>query len=312
MPKTSWRKRCLDELGEVMSLPRCAKGDGRTGDYGGKGSARNKVYGLLGLVMERSAVLREEAIAMIPGERLKRALRASGVCGISEIVLCLPALYEAVGRLAILTRALDRLRDELVSCNVAEWVGFQIEFCFDENVRPISEKVSKREFQKEAKEAHEERFSKRLGDFKQFTAAILNLESLHDGENGRILEGLLLSLRELNRDIRIHLTVIWEWQKRCEAHRASIRSIFRSVPPPVTGDGLTEKTPWEFPLSRMQGEGVEMAHEFMAWKGPEYSLNKQVLLHTDDENELLEYWDTDAGRFWFRYRMDPRISGSTG
>jgi hypothetical protein len=49
-----------------------------------------------------------------------------------------------------------------------------------------------------------------------------------------------------------------------------------------------------------------MAHRFMASQGPRYRLRIQALVDMDDEN-VVEYWDTDAGRFWFRYRKDPKI-----
>jgi hypothetical protein len=184
----------------------------------------------------------------------------------------------------------------------------QIEFCFDGNIKPISgeKNVSANEFLKEAAEAHRERFSDDLGDFKKASAKIIEPSSLTEDETVQMLDGLMLSIRELYRDIGIHLTVIRRWLQRCEAPRATVRSIFRSGPLLVTGDGLTEQTPWEFPLSRMQGEAVAMAHEFMSSKGPSYRLRKQALIEMNDK-KIVEYWDTDAGRFWFQYRRDPRI-----
>ena len=121
------------------------------------------------------------------------------------------------------------------------------------------------------------------------------------------MTALTIALCELDRDIGIHLAVIGEWMARCAVSRATVRSIFCEGPPPVTGNGLTQETAWEFPLSRMQGEGVAMAHELMASKGPAYRLRKQALVEMDDD-KVVEYWDTDAGRFWFRYRKDPRIA----
>jgi len=260
------------------------------------------------LVVERASTLQCGTIDLIPAAHLEKALSSSCNKGIHEVQDFLPALHSAVGKLAILTRALDRLRDELVGCEDLAWLKMQVEFCFDANVESISGKknISEKEFLKEAAEAHKERFSHDLGDFKKAAAKIIKSSSLSEEKTGQILEGLILSLRELHRDIGIHLTVIGEWVKRCDTPRASVRSIFRTGPPLVTGDGLTGQSPWEFPLSRMQGEGVAMAHEFMASKGPSYRLRKQALVELDDE-KIVEYWDTDAGRFWFRYRKDPRI-----
>ena len=308
MSKDFWRERSLRQLRAWPETPPFITGE----PVGRKGSARHVASGYLLAILDQSSELRSGTLARSGLDSLEAALVIPGSRGLKRIGSALPSLHEGVGTHAILAKALDELRDELNNAIDIDWVRFQVDFCFVGNLRSIQAKTTKRAFQKEAAEAHQERFSKSLGDFKRYGAIIRQKGSLGVKETAPVLEGLLLSLRELDRDIGIHLAMIGEWQKRCEAPRASIRSIFRSGPPPVTGDGLTEKTPWEFPLSRMQGDGVAMAHEFMAWKGPEYSLNKQVLLHTDDENELLEYWDTDAGRFWFRYRMDPRISRSTG
>ena len=56
----------------------------------------------------------------------------------------------------------------------------------------------------------------------------------------------------------------------------------------------------------MQGEGIAMAHDLMKSKGPSHRLRKQALVGMDDE-KVEEFWETDAGRFWFRYRKDPQL-----
>ena len=132
----AWRSRCLKNLkrflGSAESPAMAGLPKGASASSGGKRkkSVRSKVFALLSMVSEQSRVLRAEAIDMIPGERLEKALGSSIKPGMSEMEGCLPALHKAVGCLAILTRALDRLRDELVDGNDAEWVGMQTEFCF--------------------------------------------------------------------------------------------------------------------------------------------------------------------------------------
>ncbi len=64
----------------------------------------------------------------------------------------------------------------------------------------------------------------------------------------------------------------------------------------------TKEDPWFFPQARSSAEGVAMAHEFMGSKGPDHRLHRQVLAEMDDEN-ILEYWETVAGTFWFRYAI---------
>lgn len=76
----------------------------------------------------------------------------------------------------------------------------------------------------------------------------------------------------------------------------------RGVP---EGSG-TEEDPWFFPDASSQGEGIAMAHEFMNAAGPEFGLRKQYLVGMEGD-QILEYWETDSGIFWFRYRMDRDI-----
>jgi hypothetical protein len=271
---------------------------------GSMGSVRYHVFCLLIGVLNRSHELRSTAIANSDLDSLRVALATPGIRSLKLIKTILPLLHQAVGTLAILTQALDQLRDELSIADAVDWVRFQVDFCFAGNVRTIDGKITKREFLKEAAAAYEERFSGRLGDFKKYRLKITKVGSLQRDELERILAGLILSLRELDRDVSIHLLVIEEWLRRCDVPRATTRSIFRKEPPPVTGDGRTRKTAWFFPWARMQGEGIAMAHEFMNSRGRSYRLRKQALVEMDDE-KVEEYWDTDAGRYWFRYRRDP-------
>ena len=73
-----------------------------------------------------------------------------------------------------------------------------------------------------------------------------------------------------------------------------------SIPIP-TGDGLSEETAYFFPLAKGNHDGIPMAYEFMESRGPEYLPNRQGLRDMTD-SDILEYWETDAGVFWFRYR----------
>lgn len=76
----------------------------------------------------------------------------------------------------------------------------------------------------------------------------------------------------------------------------------KKVQSTLTGSG-TEEDPWFFPEAT-QEEGVSLAHDFMNAKGPRYRLRRQFLVDIDEE-KVVEYWETDAGTFWFRYRKDP-------
>ena len=315
--QSSWRYRCLNSWQAILigilqtnQLESVAESPS-VSEKSSKESTLAQVHRLSGLVVTRAVTLRSGALTLIPGEPLLDALRDTSLKGEEVIGECLPILHSAVGKLAILTRALDRLRDELVDCDDSEWVSFQVEFCFDGNVEPISgeKNVPAKLFLKEASDAYEERFSNDLVDYKKTATAIGKASPLTAEEIGRILEGLILSIREFDRDIGIHLAVIGEWLKRCEEcedSHSTVGEVFRKEMPPVTGDGRTQESAWFFPWARMQGEGIAMAHELMASKGPDYRLRMQALVEMDEE-KVVEYWDTDAGRYWFRYRKDPRL-----
>jgi len=165
--------------------------------------------------------------------------------------------------------------------------------------------VPEKQFVKESSDAYEERFSNDLVDYKKTATAIGKASTLTAEEIGRILEGLILSIRKLDRDIGIHLAVIGEWLKRCEDAHSTVGEFFSKEMPPVTGDGRTQESAWFFPWARMQGEGIAMANELMASKGPDYRLRMQEL----DDEKVVEYWDAHAGRYWFRYPKDLRVGG---
>lgn len=71
--------------------------------------------------------------------------------------------------------------------------------------------------------------------------------------------------------------------------------------PQPTGSG-TEEDPWFFPEACSLEEGIGMAYAFMHSLGPDHALKKQFLVDSD-ELHALEYWETEAGKFWFRYRQ---------
>lgn len=303
MRKESWRKRCLRELNELQVIP-----DLRTAKpFGRKGSVRYDASAHLLRVIHHSYELRIQAISTCDLELLRTSLMTPGSPGIKKLKVALPRLHDAVGVLAILAQALDQFRDELINTSDVDWIRFQADFCFAGNIRSLQGKTTKREFQKQASDAHKERFSDSLGDFKKYGLAIRKIDSASEDEISSFFRGLFLSLCELNRDIGIHLSVLSEWFRRCGSTRPIIQSIFRSLSPPVCGDGETQDSAWFFPLARMQGEGVAMAHDFMASKGAAFRLRRQGLVHMDDD-KIVEYWDTDAGKFWFRYRKDPQLT----
>ena len=73
------------------------------------------------------------------------------------------------------------------------------------------------------------------------------------------------------------------------------------IPQPL-GDGLTKETAYSFPQARNSFEGVAMAYAFMQSRGPEYQRLKQFQHIDSTDEEIIEWWETSAGKFWFRYR----------
>lgn len=272
-------------------------------------SSRFIVATLLNRVLNKTNELLRDVMAPLGRDDNPFARQAFGrKTDKTEFVDWMASTLQVSGRLVLLAKALDELRDELELGDDIDWVRFQVDFCFDGNTRMVSSefKTNRRAFLKEAAIAHTDRFSDHLGDFKKIAALIRKPSAVVEEETFRIITGLIMAIRESCRDISIHREVIAGWMRRCGCSGISVRSIFRKEAPPVTGDGLTEKSAWQFPLARSKFEGVAMAHEFMRGKGPKYRLRKQAIRDIN-RSELLEYWERDAGTLWFRYRMDPRL-----
>jgi len=80
----------------------------------------------------------------------------------------------------------------------------------------------------------------------------------------------------------------------------------RHIRPPVNpqGDGLTQETAYHFPNAKSYPEMIDMAHRFMKWRGRKYTMKKQFQHIDSSDSEIIEWWETAAGKFWFRYRME--------
>jgi hypothetical protein len=76
-----------------------------------------------------------------------------------------------------------------------------------------------------------------------------------------------------------------------------------SIPIP-TGDGLTKETAYFFPEAESNFDGVAMAYAFMNSRGPEFRRIKQCIHIESTDTEIIEWWETPSGKFWFRHRIE--------
>jgi hypothetical protein len=80
---------------------------------------------------------------------------------------------------------------------------------------------------------------------------------------------------------------------------------FPSVSIPIpTGDGLTKDSAYFFTQAQGNFDAIGMAYKFMQSRGPQYRRLRQYLYETTD-SEIIEWWETPSGKFWFRYQLTP-------
>jgi hypothetical protein len=74
------------------------------------------------------------------------------------------------------------------------------------------------------------------------------------------------------------------------------------IPIPA-GDGLTKDTAFFFLEAKSNLDGVAMAYAYMESLGSEYKQLKQYQHIDSTDEEIIEWWETPVGKFWFRYRV---------
>lgn len=112
--------------------------------------------------------------------------------------------------------------------------------------------------------------------------------------------GFLAMLENLELDIGARVYALSGVLQRMSLPGAKIQNVFSERTAQPTGDGLSEDTAFYFQNARNHKEAISMTYRFLEERGIPSNCVRN--LGSVSEGFLSEYWETSAGKLWFRYK----------